>query len=160
MIRRLLRRGVRSAALWALVGALALLGAVFLAIAAYLALLSVLAPPLAALVTAGGALLLAAVVAVLACGGSGSGREAQRARSQASRGAMETELALLLGKGVSEWISQHPRSATAGALATGLVSGMSPRARRTLIALLRDGASLLNDLAASADTDGPDGDDA
>lgn len=158
MIRRLLRRGARSAALWGLVGALALVGAVFLAIAAYLALLCVLAPPLAALVTAGGALLLAAVVAVLACDGSGSRRDVTRARSQASRGAMETELALLLGKSVAEWISQHPRSATAGALATGLVSGMSPRARRTLIALLRDGASLLNDLAATADTDG-EGDD-
>lgn len=147
-MRRWLRRAARGAGLWAVVAALAALGAVFVAIAAYLALSTLLAPPLAALVTGAGSLLLAGLVALLA---RHAPHDTPPPAPSASGGAMEKELALLLGRGVAGWIAQHPRSAAAGAFATGVVSGMSPRARRTLIGLLREGASLLNDFAAAAD---------
>lgn len=145
-MRRRLREWLCSAGVWAACGAVALIGAAFLAVASYLALLAVLAPALAALVTGAGALLLALAIMLLS-------RPILHRRpppKPVPAQGVERELAMVLGRGLSAWITQHPGGATAGAFATGLISGMSPRARRLLLNLLRDGATLLDDLAATA----------
>lgn len=149
-MRRRLHEWLCSAAVWAVASVLALVGAAFLVVAGYLALRTVFPPALSALVTGAGALVIAGAVVLVA-------RAALRRRRPPpkpvpSRG-LERELALLLGRGLAGWISEHPGGATAGAFVTGLVSGMSPTARRALVDVLRDGARLLTDLASTAAED-------
>ena len=149
-MRRRLRDWLCGAASWAVAGALALVGAVFLAVAGYFALREVLSPSLSALVTGVGALLVAGTIALVAR--LALHRRRPPPRPVPSQG-LESELALLLGRGLASWIAEHPGGATAGAFVTGLVSGMSPTARRALTGLLRDGAQLLTDLAATTAKD-------
>lgn len=112
---------------------------VFLLGAAYLALLDVVSPPLAALVTGLGALLLAVLIVI-------AGRALARGkRTPARRRASETdadsvgmekqaaELAGMLGADIASLARTHTRSTLAVSLVAGFAVGASPRLRKALL---------------------------
>ena len=107
----------------------ALAGLGLLVAAAYLSLAAILSPPLAALATGLGALVLAgAGLSGLAFWINRRADARERSRAGASGGGIEQNAALL-GAATVSWIDRSPRGAACAAFAAGLLLGYSPAAR-------------------------------
>ncbi len=132
MSRFLTRLAINSAALL-IASAGGCVALIFLVIAFYLLLAGVMAPWLAALATAGIALLFCIVVLLIA-------RLMARAVAPApveARGAGPTaELGALLGRHAREFVETNSWAALAGLLVVGVLLGISPRLRSLVWKLL------------------------
>lgn len=119
-----------------LAGTLVFVAAGFLIGALYLALLAYISAPLAALATAGVALLAALLVLAL-----GSllwprlGRGLRRGRKAEGLGG--NALAAELGKSAGSFIGTHKTGSAVAALLAGFAVGLSPRLRQSLIEMLK-----------------------
>lgn len=106
----------------------------FLAYAAYLQLAAALAPAIAALLT-GGALLLLAALTLACLGWSGTGRGDRRGRHRDSHDPMDGLEAMLderVDPVLSRWLRRHPERAAAATLLLGIGAGYSRSVRRVL----------------------------
>ena len=132
---RLSRLGIAMACM--LVAGLLALGAVFLlGVALYQGLLPEFSPAVAALITAGAALLLALIVVLIARAVSGRSRQSvvagkSRLRPPAGLG-IAGSLGQDLGEQATALVGAHARKAIMVSLIAGFVVGVSPRIRRTL----------------------------
>ncbi|MGH8274588.1 MAG: hypothetical protein ACRES9_10135 [Gammaproteobacteria bacterium] len=96
--------------------------------ALYIYAAGVLGPMLAAVVTAGGALVLAGLTAL----GGFTCRTVHRPRQESGTEAQE------LGAMAARLVKDNATKATVAALATGFALGVSPRLRRSLLRMLRE----------------------
>jgi hypothetical protein len=130
MERMFIRLAITIAAL--LTAALVVIVALgFLGLACYLALLEHLTPPMAALATAGAALLLAAVIVLI---GRAIGVLVKPRARRGRGGGLASELGTLLGAEFSTRLAEHPYQTLIASLLSGFALGASPDLRR----LLRD----------------------
>ena len=123
--------------------ALAALGAVLLLAAAavafacaalYLALLRIAEPPLAALGTAGAALVLAAAIAAVMR--NRSFLRSRRHDRASDRRRLAAKWGVLLGEEAASFAAAHPRGTVIGCLVAGLAVGADPQLRGMLRDLL------------------------
>jgi hypothetical protein len=114
----------------------------FLCGAAYLALLDLVSPPLAALATGLGALVLAVLIVQIArlwSRGKGASGRRRRARSERGEGSAEetaAEIGGILGAQLAALTRSHTRSTLAVSLLAGFAVGASPRLRKVLLDLV------------------------
>ena len=130
MERLLARLAINSAAIaLAIVGACVVL--VFLVIAFYLGMTELMAPWLAALTTAGAALILSIVVVVIARLMSRAVPSAERARHRSA-----ADLGEMVGRQAHLLLSANSPLLMLGLTLLGFVLGFSPRLRKILMKLM------------------------
>jgi hypothetical protein len=125
-----LQRALRRAATGLAAGLLAAAATALFLLALYFFAAGVLGPLLGALVTAGGALVLAGLILAF-----GSMCRMRHHRPHPRRNAMPQ--ASELGAKAGEMLKDNAPKAAAAAFAAGLALGVSPRLRRSLFRLLR-----------------------
>lgn len=107
---------------------------VFLAFAAYLQLATILTPPLAALVTGAGLLLLALLVVLAFRGtsGTGAGHRHRRRPGDDPVDGLEEVLEKSVDPVVSRWLRRNPQRAALAMLLLGVGAGYSRSIRRVV----------------------------
>lgn len=114
----------------------------FLLAALYLYLIGMLAPPVAALVTAGAALVLSGLVA-LSLWLANRYRFARADRIKTSRDTSDQDIgamdSVLVGI-ATDWIASNAKKASFAGLLAGVLMGVSPEVRQMLILALRGSA--------------------
>lgn len=125
------RPRLQSLGLYATAALLALLGALYLSFAVYLALAERAGPPLAAALTAALLLLLAILLVLAAL----LVNRAARGRAPEADAAELAEVLLRLGELFGHKIERPGTTLAVTALVAGLVTGISPAARRFLLNL-------------------------
>lgn len=113
----------------------------FLGYAAYLALLSAVSPPLAALITGIGAVVLAGLIVMVGSSLFRGRRERPRPRDSGAggedaAGRMAGELGGVLAAQLGTLTRSHSGPVLAASLAAGFAVGASPRLRKVLLDLM------------------------
>lgn len=113
------------------------LAVAFLSVALYLALVEPLGAPLAALLTGGALLAIAALIMLAAKFVILSPRRLKTAPSGADGEVAAAKLGEMLAEEAGAWTKRHPGSAMVTALVAGFVVGSSPKLRTLLLRLLQ-----------------------
>jgi len=139
-MRALGRWFARTGATLALVGiavGMSVLAVAFLSAALYLALLQPLGAPLAALLTGGALLAVAAVIVLAVKYLISSPRRRATVPSEADGEVAAARLGEMLAEEAGAWTKRHPGTAMVTALVAGFLVGSSPRLRTLLLRLFR-----------------------
>lgn len=139
-MRALGRWFTRTGAMLALLGiavGMGVLAVAFLSAALYLTLLEPLGAPLAAFLTGGALLAVAALIVLAVKVLISSPRRMTTVPSGANGEVAAARLGEMLAEEAGAWTKRHPGTAMVTALVAGFVIGSSPRLRTLLLQLLR-----------------------